>query len=213
MNLRISVTGVLLSFILALAMLIPHAEAQDEIENLIQNTDFMESTAGWSIGAGGNDGAGGVLSIDRKEEPIGEGNCLLAQIDALGAGGGPEIHSPAFDVELGETYTVSFWAKTEEGEIMPIAVKFEQLDTWTGPSQNFTINEEMTEYHFSPNMTVDSPPQVVIHIRINTLGIIWFSHFRVYEGEYEEEDLEGRPKIAVTPMARLATRWGEIKAD
>jgi len=212
MNLKINITGVLLSFILALAMLISHAEAQDEIENLVQNPDFMASTAGWSIGAGGNDGAGGALSIDNKEEAIGEGNCLLAQIDALGAGGGPEIHSPAFDVELGETYTVSFWAKTEEGVAMPIQVKFEQLDTRTGPSQNFSITDEMTEYHFSPNMTVDSPPQVVIHTRVNAIGNIWFSHFRVYEGKYVEEDLEGRPRIAVTPMDRLATTWGEIKS-
>ena len=110
-------------------------------------------------------------------------------------------------------YTASFWAKTEEGAAMPIQVKFEQLDTWTGPSQNFSITDEMTEYHFSPNMTMDSPPQVVIHTRVNAIGNIWFSHFRVYEGKYVEEDLEGRPRIAVTPMDRLATTWGALKGS
>lgn len=92
-----------------------------------------------------------------------------------------------------------------------IGVKFEQLDTWVGPIQNFTLTDEWTEYHFSPTMTMSSPPAVVIHIQFNNMkGDIWLDHFRVYQGEYVEDELsEGEQ--AVKAVDKLATVWGQIK--
>ncbi|MFC1718281.1 hypothetical protein ACFL6S_31790, partial [Candidatus Poribacteria bacterium] len=60
-----------------------------------------------------------------------------------------------------------------------------------------------------------SPPSVVIHIGWELqLGNVWLSHFRVYEGDWVEEDLEipGQEKILVTPLGRLATAWGQVKS-
>lgn len=179
-----------------------------EIENLVQNPDFEINTAGWSIGAPN------TLMIDKKEKfPI--GNVVKATIDVVGANDWePEIHSQPFNVEINKMYTMSFWAKTEPGITRPIGAKFEQLDTWVGPSTTFTLNDKMTEYSFSPMMTMSSPPGVVIHIQFNRLkDDVWFAHFRVYEGKYVEDELIAKPKIAVTPKGRLAIAWSKIKSE
>ena len=210
MRLSIVLVGIFLAGVLASGA----TAIDDEIENMLTNPDFESGTAGWTMGSMA-DGAAGGISIDNKEDsPAGFGQVFFAQIDGVGNDAWePEIHSPSFDVELGEIYTVSLWAKTEPEVSRTIGVKFEQLETWTGPSKTFTITDEWAEYYFSPVMTMDSPPQVVIHIQFNNVkDDVWFAHFRVYEGEYVEEDLEGLQRIAVTPMERMATAWGKIKS-
>ncbi len=202
---------VLLSGALILTMLVSVAAAQDdEVENILINSDFVDGTNGWTLGAGGN--SAGTIAIDNQEDsPVDIGNVMYADITAVGPDGwNPELHSPSFPVEANETFTASFWAKADGSR--PLNVKFEQLETYTGPSQSFTLTEEWVEYHLSPVMTVDSPPLVVLHIAFNNVvGEVWFSHFRVYEGEYVEEELDEGPKIAVTPTHRLTTTWGQIK--
>lgn len=176
-----------------------------EIQNLVSNPDFENGTTGWSLGLGN------PFGVDKKEKfPV--GNVVLAEIINVGANDWePEIHSPSFSVENGKMYTCSFWAKADA--IRPIGVKFEQLDTWVGPFQSFNITDkELTEYYFSPTMTMGSPPLVVIHIQFDRVkGKVWFAHFRVYEGKYVEDDLVAKPKIAVDPNGSLATTWGRIK--
>jgi hypothetical protein len=198
--------GVLLSVILILAVWVSALPAQ-EIKNLLLNPDFEVDTANWTIGAGG------TLSIDKKEKfPVGQ--VVKAQIDNAGPDAWvPEIHSNKFDVKIATVYTCSFWAKAD-ADVRPIGVTFEQDVTFTGPGTTFNLNKEMTEYKFSPTMTVGSPPQVVIHIQFNLIkGGVWFSHFRVYEGKYIDDkiDLGGKPK-AVTPGEKLASSWGSIKS-
>jgi hypothetical protein len=180
---------------------------------MLTNPDFEVNTAGWSISA-----AFGTLTIDKKEDPVGGiGNVVYAQINSVGAENWePEIHSPPFDLENGETYTYSFWAKCEPEEIRTLSPQFEQLDTWVGMGQGITVTEEWQEFHYTGiwnNPT--SPPQVVIHIGFNLqLVDVWFCHFRVYNDQYEEEDLEidGQRRIAVTPVSNTATAWGKIKS-
>ncbi len=179
-----------------------------EIENLLQNPDFESGIAGWSIGAPN------TLMIDKKEKfPV--GNVVKATIDVVGANDWePEIHSQPFNVEQGKIYTMSFWAKTEPGATRTIGAKFEQLDTWVGPSTTFALNDVMTEYSFSPIMTMSSPPGVVVHIQFNRLKEdVWFAHFRVYEGKYVADELLAKPKIAVNPKGRLAIAWSKIKSE
>jgi len=204
------VCGVLLTVILVLTVWNPVTVAE-EIKNLVSNPDFdmdMNTVVDWTIGGGG------TLTIDKKEKfPV--GSVAKAQIDAPGANDWePEIHSKAFDVKNGTMYTCSFWAKADADK-RPIAVKYEQLDTWVGPSQNFSLTDkEMIEYSFSPIMTMGSPPQVVIHIQFNKIkGGVWFAHFRVYEGKYVKDDINlgGKPKT-VSPGGKLAYSWGEIKS-
>ena len=207
---RISIVcGVLLSVIIILAVWVSTTTAQ-EIKNLVSNPDFdidINTVVDWTIGGGG------TLSIDKKEKfPVGQ--VAKAQIDNPGANAWePEIHSKAFDVKNATMYTCSFWAKAD-ADARPVDVKYEQLDTWVGPSQGFKFGMEMAEYSFSPIMTMGSPPQVVIHIQFNNLkGGVWFAHFRVYEGKYVKDkiDLGAKPK-AVTPGEKLASSWGEIKS-
>jgi hypothetical protein len=204
MRLSIVLVGILLA-----GMLVSGAIAiDDEIENLLTNPDFESGTQGWSIGAEGQ------LSIDNKEESPTGHLVMMAAINAVGADDWvPEIHSPKFDVDSGEKYTVDFWAKTEPEVTRTIGVKFEQDQTWVGPATTITLTDEWQLFVYSPVMTMDSPPQVVIHIQFNKqLEDVWFCHFRVYEGEYVEEDIEGQRRIAVTPVDRLTTAWGKVKS-
>ena len=203
---------VLLTGILAIAMLVSGAAAKDdEIENMLPNPDFESATSGWSISGGF-----GILTISKEEDPIGGvGSAVFAEVINVGAENWePEIHSPPFPLENGKQYTYSFWAKAEPDSVRTLGPRFEQLDTWVGIGQDITVTDEWQEFHFTGVWTdPSSPPQVVIHIGFNKqLDDVWFSHFRVYEGDYEQEDIEGQQKISVTPMDRLATAWGQIKS-
>ena len=46
---------------------------------------------------------------------------------------------------------------------------------------------------------------------IDIKGSIWFDHFRLYEGDYIEEEFEGKQEKAVEPSIRLTTTWAKIK--
>jgi carbohydrate binding protein with CBM4/9 domain len=205
-----SIFRVLLPCILALAMLISEAVAQDdEIENLLINADFENGIAGWSFGES--------LTIDFDQEPVIDfGSVAFAEVNNVGPEAWvPEIHSPPFNLENGNSYTFSFWAKAEEESARTLSPQFEQLDTWVGMGQGITLSDEWQEFHFTGVWAhPSSPPAVVIHIGFDLqLDNAWFSHFRVYEGEYVEEDIEiaGQKKMAVSPKGRLATAWGQIK--
>lgn len=202
---------------MALAVLLAwwgYALGGDQPENLLLNPDFEEGTNGWSIGCLVN---GAVGQIKQEKGGVVGDFCLFVQIDGLGQKDWePEIHSPEFDVKAGKTYTCSFWAKTEPGKTRPIYVKFEQLDTWQGPGNTFIIDEEWKEYHFSPTIDFSSPPRVVIHIDFRATqknkDDVWFDHFRVYEGEYVEEEITlGSKGFPVNPKGKLASTWAEVK--
>jgi hypothetical protein len=211
-RLNIASTRVLLASVLILTVLASGAAAQ-KVRNMLMNGDFEIDTGGWTIGGGQ-----ASLTIDKQEKAVGGiGNAVYAQVDAVGPNAWePEIHSPAFDLENGEIYTFSFWAKCEPEEIRTLYASFEQLVTYVGMGQNITVTEEWQEFHYTGiwnNPT--SPPQVVIHIGFELqLVDVWFSHFRVYNDQYEEEDIEieGGQKIAVTPRGNMTTAWGKIKS-
>ena len=201
--------GILLSGILVLTMLVSGAAAQDEIENMLINADFENGTTGFSFE--------GTMSIDFDEDPIGGfGGVAFFEVNNVGPNAwNPEMHSPPFNLKQGEKYTMSFWAKAEEGSARTLNVVFEQLDTFVGMGQVIKLSDEWQEFHFTCDWVhPSSPPAVVIHIAAELqLDDFWLSHLRVYEGEYVEEDIEiaGQEK-SVTPRGRLATAWGEIKS-
>lgn len=61
-------------------------------------------------------------------------------------------------------------------------------------------------------MTADDN-NVGIYVELrDTEGLVWFDHFRLYEGEYVEEELEGILKIAVEPRSKLLSTWAGIKS-
>ena len=201
MHSKINLAGILLSSILAVTMVVSGAMA---VDNIVANPDFEVDTEGWSIGADY-----GSLSIDGASF-VGGGNVLFAQIDSVGANNWePEIHSPPFDLVTGTTYTYAFWAKTEPGLTRTLGPALEQLETYVSIGEEITVTDEWQEFHYTGEWThPTSPPQVVIHIGFQTqLGSVWFSHFRVYEGDFVEEAVS-----SVTPVDRLTTAWGQIKS-
>jgi len=211
---KVSFIGTLWLIGLLLIILLSNGVATaGDIENMVANPDFDQGTTGWNLGCLA-DGAAGALSVEKVKPAVGGamGDCLYAKIDGVGNDAWePEIHSPSFEVKNGKVYTVSFWAKTEKGSARTIGVKFEQLDTWVGPSQKFDLTDEWTEYHFSPTMTMGSPPAVVIHIQFDFMkDDVWFDHFRVYQGEYVAEDIS--PKQAIEPIGKQGATWGSIKS-
>lgn len=203
----------ILIFLMILSMMVFPAIAQQgkKIENILPNPDFETDTNGWSIGAGN------TFQIDKKEKaPFAGYNVVKATVDVVGANAWePEIHSPSFPLINGKKYTYAFWAKTEQGKTRTLSCRFEQLDTWVGIGRDELINDQWKEYFFTGVWThPSSPPNVVIHIALNVqpnpLADVWFFHFRVYEGDYVEEQLGGKPK-AVNHSGSLATTWGKIK--
>jgi len=174
-------------------------------KNIVPNPDFVKDAEGWSFGADY-----GTFKVDPSVKGI-VGNAVLAKVDKVGANAWePEIHSPGFDLKNGVKYTYAFWAKAEAGKTRVLGARFEQLDTWVGIGEDITINDQWKDYRFTGVWThPGSPPQVVIHIAMNVppepLVDVWFSNFRVYEGDYVVET------TPVNPMGRLATAWGSLK--
>ncbi len=181
-------------------MLVSGANAA--IKNLLNNPDFENDVEGWSFGADY-----GSISIDPKEKaPVGK--VMYTKVDRLGANPWePEIHSPDFPLDLGKTYTMDFWAKTEPGKKRNLMIKFEQLDIWGGPSGVITIDDQWKQYNLTAQSDFQSPPNSVIHIQFEgSVDDVWFRNFRVYEGEFVPTVLS-----PVSPIGRLTTAWGEIK--
>ena len=210
---------VLVGFFLAGVLVSGATAIDDEIENMLTNPDFEAGTAGWAIQSM-NDGAAGAISIDNKEDsPAGFGQVMFVQIDGVGNDAWePEIHSPSFALEQEETYTYSFWAKTEEGETKVINPMFESNSpSWAGAAgMNVTLTDEWQEYHSTALWTAETRPDAVIHIGLNfpptEENHMWIAHAKVYEGDYVEEEIEGLQPKAVTPVGSLATAWGKIRS-
>ncbi|MFC1718282.1 carbohydrate binding domain-containing protein [Candidatus Poribacteria bacterium] len=199
-------------FISVMLILAPNSIAQ-EIENLLTNPDFEIDTEGWSLG---NEN---FFGIDEKEECPTQTNVVSAIIDNVGANPWePEIHSPSFALAQGNTYTYSFWAKTEEGETKSINSSFESNDpVWAGAGgMAITLTDEWVEYHSTSVWNNEFRGVVVIHIAVNypptELNDMWIAHAKVYEGDYVEEEIEGLEPEAVTPVGNLAIPWGQIKS-
>lgn len=192
-----------MSGIVALTMVVSGALA---VDNILANPNFDEGLeGGWIIGCL-DYGAAGEISI----EPGVVGDGLFARIDSLGNDGWePEIHSPDFALDLGETYTVDFWAKIEPGITRDLGVKFEQLDLWGGPMDTVAVTDQWEHHYLTLVVDFQSPPNSVIHIQFEgSTASIWFDQFRVYQGEH----VASEPLGSVTPMGRLATAWGQIKS-
>lgn len=188
---------------LSLLLMLGCALGAHAIDNLLENADFDNEVEGWSLSAmNGNE----LLPVDDGSGVV--GCCAWAKIEDVGPNAwNPEIHSPPFNVKEGPVYTMAFWAKTEPGMTRTLQVKFEQLDTWVGPGTDIEITDEWAEYSFSPEMTMGSPPEVVVHVGFNlTKEDVWLDHFRVYEGDFVEEVL-----TAVEPEDKLATSWAALK--
>jgi len=185
----------------------------DDFPNLIQNFDFEDPTiAPWTMWVEG--AAAVTLDIDDEVSFTGDQSAL---IDVTMEGGGQriELHQRHFVLKMGDTLTYAMWAKVEEGEAREATMRCNhRADPWTTyGTAAVTITDEWTEFHATVNIsTNDDLVGIYVELRDDTEGMIWFDRFRFYEGDYEPEDLEEAPKIAVKPHSKMASTWAEIKS-
>jgi hypothetical protein len=207
----------LLFVYICLVLSVCPAQAQDEeFENLLQNPDFENAgDAPWTIwveGAGA--GAAAVKSVDKGESYTGK-QSLLLEIIGKGNGQRVELHQNPIVVDKGQQLTYAFWAKTEKDTVVEgRMIMNHRADPWTSyGSANIKITDEWQEFWTSANITVDDPiAGIYIELRDTAKVPIWFDHFRLYEGEYFEEEEEGEPKIAVESNGKLIAKWADIKS-
>ena len=76
----------------------------------------------------------------------------------------------------------------------------------------FNINDEWQEYSRTWVQSLDG--SATIHMGLGQVkGDVWLDHFRLYEGDYVEEDLEKFViDQAVEFRDKLAVTWGGIRA-
>ncbi len=186
--------------------------AQDEDENLVQNPDFeSHSQAPWTMWVE-DANAVAVLTIDDEVSFTGD-QSLLIEIVQKGSGQRVELHQNPFNLESGQDMTYAFWAKVEEDDVREAKmIVNHRADPWTTyGSASIRITEEWTEFHTSANISADdSIVGIYVELR-DTVGSVWFDHFRFYEGDYEEEDIEGIVEKAVEPGSKIACTWARIK--
>jgi hypothetical protein len=186
--------------------------AQDEDENLVQNPDFENpNQAPWTMWVE-DASAVAVLSIDDEESFTGD-QSLLIEIVQKGGGQRVELHQNPFNLESGQDMTYAFWAKVEEEDVREAKmIVNHRADPWTTyGSASIRITEEWTEFYTSANISADdSIVGIYVELR-DTVGSVWFDHFRFYEGDYEEEDIEGIVEKAVEPSGKIACTWARIK--
>lgn len=192
------------------------AQDDEEFENLLQNPDFENiGQAPWSMWVEGQGaGAAAQLTITDEESHTGD-QSLLIDIFSTGNGQRVELHQNPIVVWEDQQLTYAFWAKTEEGGLVEgRMIMNHRAAPWTSyGSANVKITDEWQEFHVAANIPADDPiAGIYIELKDSAEVMVWFDHFRLYEGEYFEEEEGGGPKIAVEPNGRLLSTWSAIKS-
>lgn len=189
------------------------AQDDDEFENLVRNPDFEDfGIAPWTMWVE-DAGAVAQMIIDDEESFTGD-QSLLIDIAQKGGGQRVELHQKPFNLKNGQKLTYALWAKTEEGEVRPAKmVVNHRAAPWTSyASKAITITEEWTEF-WTPVVMTANDALVGIYVEMkDTEGLTWFDRFRLYEGDYFQEDLDGIPRIAVESSGKLSATWAAVKS-
>jgi len=188
------------------------ANAQDVPENILQNPDFEKPTnAPWTMWVE-DPNAQAVMSIDNKERIEGK-QSLLIDIKKKGGGKRVELHQNPLILKKGQKLTFAFWAKVPKDEIRDAKmIVNHRADPWTSYMfKNITIKWEWTEFFNTFTMSADDNIAGVYIELIDNPGQIWFDHFRLYEGNYIEENLGEKGSKSVDVKNKLASTWAKIK--
>ena len=197
--------------VLALTLLIiPMIYAQD-VDNILQNSDFEAGVvAGWSMWVEGQ-GVAVALREQEENEPFEGTISLVINIDNAGNGQRVELHQNPLTLKKNNTYTYAFWAKADPGRPAKMICNHREAP-WTGyTNTNINLLEEWQEFWATFDMPEDDVKAgIYVELRDNKEGLVWFDRFRLYEGEYFKEDL-GIIELAVEPEDKLTTTWGNLK--
>lgn len=187
--------------------------AQKEIENILQNPDFENvGNAPWTMWVEDKNCVAQMI-VDKKESFEGK-QSLLIDISKKGSGMRVELHQNPLVLKEGQKLTYAFWAKTEKDSIRPARmIVNHRAAPWTSYLfKEITITEEWKEFWGTFVMPADDNiAGVYIELR-DTVGLTWFDHFRLYEGDYFEEDF-GQKEKAVNPYGNLISTWAKVKSN
>lgn len=183
-----------------------------EVENLVQNAGFEDGVvAPWTMWVE-DSAAVATMTIDNEEKLTGD-HSLLIDVSKEGSGQRVELHQNPFVLENNQELTYALWAKTEGGSRPARMIVNHRADPWTSYAfKEITVTEEWTEFWAPVVMTADDD-MVGIYVELrDTVGKVWFDNFRLYEGEYIEEDLEGMQAATVEPRGKLVSTWAAAKS-
>ena len=186
-----------------------------EVENLAFNPSFEDNKdvvddqwqgEGW-LTWGDGVGLQSEVSIDEAEKIDGKQSLF---VEPQGADNWHfMIINWPIPLEVGETYTASFWAKAEEDR--KLTTKFKADDNsidWA--LTDFQITTEWQEYH----VTAEAQ-NGLIKFEIWVAGSVvplWLDFLYIYEGDYLPDNLPSGAVLAVDGLGKLATSWAEIKS-
>jgi hypothetical protein len=150
-----------------------------QVENLVSNPSFEDGfepawwTWGWEAGLASTYEIDPSMAIDGansiRVDPVGGGENWYFMI----------INSP-IALEVGTTYTYSFWAKAEEPRT--IGAKLKAVDNsvdWAVTS--FDVTTDWAEYTFTAEAMNGSAK---FELHCGNAVSVWFDFIYVYEGEY-----------------------------
>ena len=205
----------LLSFVAICFAFAGYCWAEEEIENLLQNADFEAfNNAPWTMWVEDQGNTMAMMIISDEEFLSGE-QSMLIDISKKGSGKRVELHQNPLVLKKGQKLTYAFWAKTEEGELRTAKMRCNRrADPWTtyGQKLDCKITDEWTEFWVTFTMPADDNIAGIYVELIDTEGLVWLDHFRLYEGDYIEEDFEGKPDMSVKPYSKMISMWAAIKA-
>ena len=187
--------------------------ADEEEQNLVKNPEFIDLQQGWSLRV--VSGAA-TWEVEKKGGVGDDTECAFIEITAL-----PDpwwniyLYQINIPLEKDKKYTYGVWAKTEAGESKDIALKVQKnADGTNYITKPFSIDDEWKEYWVTWTQKETQANNVII-VFANSANLIgkdrlWLDHFRVYEGDYEEDELSPE---AVDSLGKLITVWGDMKVE
>lgn len=179
-----------------------------EVVNIARNPSFEDGTVEWQLLIT----APAAAKWEVEKEGGVAGQCVHINVSAVtGTSWHVEIHQGGQAFKADQKYTFDFWAKASEMRaIQPGMEGLGGSDWW----QDFNIKEEWVE--FKRTWVQSLTGSATIHLAIaQSKGDIWIDHFRLYEGDYVEEDfdkLNKQTKKAVDVNGKLAATWCGIKS-
>lgn len=193
---------------------VPFMVQAQEVENLVLNPSFEDENDiiddawienGW-VTWGDGDGLPSVVEMDEDDFIDG---LRSARVEPVGTVDWHFmiIYYPVA-LDIGDPYTVSFWARAEEERTISVHMK----DVGNAGSFGltaFTITPDWSEYYFTADAEQGS---IKLEIFVSGSEVpLWFDFVYIYAGEYVEGIAPSEFAAAVQPDSKLSVTWGALK--
>jgi len=189
------------------------AVADEEPFNLLQNPSFESGITGWSVN--NNDITAATYVADKKDSIDGR-QSVLATVDVVGGWGSNFYQGGVPGGKVGDEYTFSVLAKSEDGPVT-ITLSVERGgDPWDKVARKtVTFDEdEWTELYMTFVVGLDCPEGWTPYINCSQPKVEFrVDLFRLYEGEYVPYEELKPPKSVSASASSLIATWGEIRVQ